>query len=96
MAKNSGGFFLCLVIHLVQWFEFPLLAIILFVLSKTGLPVPAWTALIPLGVWLLLCLTLTLIVIFASRSSDANSPQQPTENINPYSHKNSDYLPGKG
>ena len=92
--RRGGGFILGLLFHLLQWFEFPLLAGILFVLSKTGAAVPAWTALIPLGIWLLLGLVLTVIVLFANRSSDSNSGQPAARNINPYSHKNSDFMSG--
>ena len=82
--KDRGGFFLCLLWHALLYSFWTLPAWVLLVLHITvGLPIVwFWAA---LGVWLLVVVLRTLLVIFARYCSAHRIPVP--ENKNPYSNK---------
>ena len=61
VADASKGFFLCFLLNMFFNFEWGLFALILFLLHL-WLNVPLWIALVLLGVWIAISLTLALLV----------------------------------
>ena len=82
--KEHGGFFLCLLWHMLLFFPGTVPAWVLLVLHFTiGLSlVWFWTA---LSVWFLTVLIRTLLVLFARYGGEHRIPSP--ENKNPYSQK---------
>lgn len=80
--KDRGGFFLCLLWNALLYAAWSLPAWILLVLhAAIGLPIVwFWAA---LGVWALLILLRTLLIVFARYASAHRIPVP--ENKNPYS-----------
>ena len=89
-APASNGYFFCFLWNLIFNLEWVLLALVLYLLHFwTG--IPAWVSLIGLGIWVLVALCLTLLVVWGTACS--NEPAPIRENKNPYSAKTTDFLP---
>ena len=68
VAPNRG-FWLTFLLNLLFRAEWLMLAVVLFVLHKL-LPLPLWVASIPLGIWVVLALALTLLADWATSTSE--------------------------
>lgn len=86
--EKDHGFLISFLVNLAFRFEWLLLAGILWLLHVFHI-LPWWVALIPIGIWVLHALLVTLVLFGANRLGSAPSPV--TKNVNPYSKKNSDY-----
>lgn len=83
-VSKGHGFFLSLIINMVIRPEWPILSIILYVLHKV-FGISGWFALIPLAIWVIYPLILTLVLGWVN--SCGTEPQPIVhENKNPYSN----------
>lgn len=87
-TAHSHGFFLCLLLNMLFRFEWAVAAIILLVLHFL-LGWPLFLTFIPLGIWFMYALTVTLVLSTANRIGNEPPIQRP--NKNPYSKTNADF-----
>ena len=86
-ARNHG-FLLCVLINMLFRFEWAAAAIVLLVIHfRLGWPL--FLVWIPLAVWILYALFITLIISMANRAGSEPTPSRP--NKNPYSKTNADF-----
>ena len=86
-AKNHG-FLLCMLMNMLFRFEWAMAAIALAVVHF-WLGWPLFLVWIPLAIWVLYALFVTLVLSAANRCGNAPQPHRP--NKNPYSKSNADY-----
>lgn len=91
-ADASSGFLLCFLMNLLfrsGWLVFIVVLVVLYF----ALAWPWWLFFIPLGVWILHALLITILVFAGNKAGNSSSPvvKSNTQNVNPYSKKNSDY-----
>lgn len=87
-TAHGHGFFLCLLINMLFRFEWAMAAIA-FVGVHFWLGWPLFLALIPLVIWVLYALAVTLVLSLANRAGNMQDPPRP--NKNPYSKTTRDY-----
>lgn len=84
-VSKGHGFLLSLIINMLFRPEWPIISIVLFIFHKT-IGIKLWIALIPLVIWVVYPLIITLVLGWAN--SCGNSAPVVHENKNPYSSKN--------
>lgn len=91
MKKNNDhGFLLSFLINLAFRFGWLLFAIVFLVLYFT-VGWPLWLMLIPVGLWIVHALIITLIMFFGNKAGNNKNTEVQKENINSYSKKNDDF-----
>lgn len=87
-TARGHGFLLCLLINMMFRFEWAAAALVL-VGVHFWLGWPLFLAWIPLVIWVLYALAITVVLSLANRAGNITEPPRP--NRNPYSKTNRDY-----
>ncbi len=87
-ASTDNGFLLAYFINLILNFEWAVISLILFGLTK-WIDIPSFLWKITLGVWFVLPLVITFVMSVLISSSKTEVKPQP--NVNPYSATNKTY-----
>lgn len=87
--KSTSGILLTLLIGFIYnlWWSIPAWVLLILHFAIDLAIVWFWVA---LGVWVLLVIVSSLFIRFANKCSQIRDPEK--KNINPYSHKNSNFL----
>lgn len=92
-ASPGRGFWISFLINLAFRYQWLILAAAVVLLHFIFKSVPLWLALVPLALWLIHALVITIVLRLISRvPTDVFTPRP---NKNPYSKKTENYLPGR-